>query len=463
MKNKCVSVILIAVGFSLPVSETEAEENSIAQKPSKVFTQQTSAGVKNPNEGSTEEKEPSQEPDLKKGDQPSKEKDKSSSSSQNKKENEEEEETFSKSEELNPKKKENAVIPVQFGFFIDGYYNASLNRPDSKELSYTTQATRTNEYNINLAYIDGKVETDKYRGRLALQFGTSVVANYVGEGTTGKTSNEFSIRNMQEAYAGIKLGKSTWLDAGIYFGHLGYESWISHENFVYTRAFSLDYVPYYVSGFRLSGKITNKLSYQLHLDNGYQVVTDNNKDMSGGFRLEYNPRPNIMLRWNTFMGNEQPTAVPKETRYYNNFIAEWKPTHALTFASSFDVAYQERASSQNLVYTPDRSYYVRGDSNAYRQVYVGNLWVAYRFLPDWRIGARLERYLDRDQMIVVTNTKDGFQTGGATGTLDYNPDPAILLRFTYQYRRSMDSIYPYEHNTTSRLDRMFIFSLSLKI
>ncbi|TGK03032.1 porin [Leptospira langatensis] len=461
MKNKFITAILIAIGFSFPVSESEAEENSVSQKPSRVFTQQSPSGGKNSGEGSAEGNGSDKAP--KSGSKSPQEKDASSSSQKETQEGEEEEETFSKSEELNPKKKESTVIPVQFGFFVDGYYNASLNRPDSKELAYTTQATRTNEYNINLAYVDGKVETDKYRGRLALQFGTSVVANYVGEGTTGKTSNELSIRNMQEAYGGIKLGKSTWLDAGIYFGHLGYESWISHENFVYTRAFSLDYVPYYVSGFRLSGKITDKLSYQLHLDNGYQVVTDNNKDMSGGFRLEYNPRPNIMLRWNTFMGNEQPTAVPKEMRYYNNFIAEWKPTHSLTLASSFDVAYQHRASSQDLVYTPDASYYVRGDTNAYRQVYVGNIWIAYRFLPDWRIGTRFERYLDRDQMIIVTNTKDGFETGGATATLDYNPDPAVLLRFTYQYRRSMDSIYPYEHNTTSRLDRMFIFSLSLKI
>lgn len=370
------------------------------------------------------------------------------------------EDVYIKEEELRPTKKKKD--PVEFGFFVDGYYNASLNRPDSKELQYTTQATRTNEYNINLAYLDAKIETDRIRGRFAAQFGTSVVANYGGEGTKGKTSNENSIRNMQEAYGGFRFGKSTWLDAGIYFGHLGYESWISHENFVYTRALSLDYVPYYVSGLRLSGKISDKVSYQLHLNNGYQVVTDNNKDMSGGFRLEWNPYSSLMFRWNHFMGNEQPTAAPKEMRYYNNFIAEWKPLEHLTLASSFDVAYQERASREDLVYTDNGPMYIRKDSNAFRQVYVGNIWIAYKFLPEWRIGTRFERYLDREQMIVATGSKDGFQTGGATATLDYIPDPAVLVRFTYQYRRSMDPIYPHETNT-SKLDRMFIFSLSIKI
>ncbi|EQA35091.1 outer membrane protein [Leptospira inadai serovar Lyme str. 10] len=354
------------------------------------------------------------------------------------------------------------LFPLKLGFFVDSYYNASFNRPNSKEASYTTQATRTNEFNINLAYLDANFETNKYRGRFAVQFGTSVAANYVGEGTTGKTSNEFSVRNMQEAYGGIKLGKSTWLDMGIYFGHLGYESWVSHDNFVYTRALSLDNVPYYVSGVRLSGKITDKLKYQLHLDNGYQVVTDNNKDVSGGFRLEWTPLKSLMFRWNTFIGNELPTAIPKEVRYYNNFIAEWKPSDTWIIASSFDVAYQRRADDRDLIYLPGGPAYINRDSSAYRQLYVGNLWVAYRFLPEWRIGSRLERYVDREQMIVQTGTAHGFQTGGTTTTLDYIPNETFLVRFTYQYRLSRDAVYPREAGM-SRLDRQFIFSLSIKI
>ncbi|TGK11629.1 porin [Leptospira fletcheri] len=355
-----------------------------------------------------------------------------------------------------------APLPIKIGFFVDSYYNADFNRPNSKEAAYTTQATRTNEFNINLAHLDAQVETEKFRSRFAVQFGTSVAANYVGEGTTGKTSNEFSVRNMQEAYGGIKLGKSTWLDMGIYFGHIGYESWISHDNFVYTRSLALDNVPYYVSGARLSGRITNKVSYQLHLDNGYQVVTDNNKDVSGGFRLEWTPTQHWMFRWNTFMGNEQPTQIPKEVRYYNNFIAEWKPSETLTVASSFDVGYQKRADDMKLIYLSSGPTYMEGNSKAYRQQYAGNLWIGYRFLPEWRIGLRFERYADREQMIVQTGTKHGFQTGGGTATLDYIPNDAVLVRFTYQYRHSMDPVYPREA-ASSKLDRQFIFSLSIKI
>lgn len=157
-----------------------------------------------------------------------------------------------------------------------------------------------------------------------------------------------------------------------------------------------------------------------------------------------------------------PTAIPKEVRYYNNFIAEWKPSDTWIIASSFDVAYQRRADDRDLIYLPGGPAYINRDSSAYRQLYVGNLWVAYRFLPEWRIGSRLERYVDREQMIVQTGTAHGFQTGGTTTTLDYIPNETFLVRFTYQYRLSRDAVYPREAGM-SRLDRQFIFSLSIKI
>ncbi|PJZ70979.1 hypothetical protein CH373_00100 [Leptospira perolatii] len=368
----------------------------------------------------------------------------------------------------NPNQKEKGKLlsgpyEAKFGFFIDTYYNNNLNRPrNTRERDFTTQAVRNNEFNINLAHLEGTITSERFRGRVAIQFGTSVNANYAAESTTEKTSNQFSVRNMQETYGGLKFGKSTWVDAGIYLSHIGYESWISHDNFVYTRSLSLDYVPYYISGVRLHHDLGQKFSFELHVINGWQIVTDNNRDVSGGFRIEWKPTNTFFLRWNTFMGNENPSQVAKEMRYYNNFVTEWKPSDSLTLAASFDVGYQERAYEKDLIYLPSGPTYIQKDSNAFRQWYSGNLWIGYRFLQDWRIGTRIERFVDREQVVASTGTRDGFQTGGGTVTLDYNPDPAILARLTYQYRRSMDPIFAYSSGH-SREERLLIFSLSLKI
>lgn len=101
---------------------------------------------------------------------------------------------------------ENKQIP-KFGFFIDSYYAHNPYRSSSRDNRYLTQPARWDEINVNLAYIDGKIETDQYRGRVAFQFGNSVNSNYKNEVNLEKNSNEISVRNIQEAYAGIKLAK----------------------------------------------------------------------------------------------------------------------------------------------------------------------------------------------------------------------------------------------------------------
>ncbi len=147
---------------------------------------------------------------------------------------------------------------LKFGGFIDSYYLYNNNLPKATERKYTTQGVRNQEFNVNLAYIDMKVDEEKYRGRLALQYGTSVNTNYASEQTKDTGSNQLGVRNLQEAYVGFRLADKTWVDGGIYFGHIGFESWISHLNWNYTRAYALDYVPYYSMGVRVSHEFTNK-------------------------------------------------------------------------------------------------------------------------------------------------------------------------------------------------------------
>src|SRR6266545_2105193 len=70
------------------------------------------------------------------------------------------------------------AVSVVVGAFIDGYYAYDFGRPTDFDRPFTTQATRHNEFNIGLAYIDAKLAGPRIRGRLALQAGTAVQSNY---------------------------------------------------------------------------------------------------------------------------------------------------------------------------------------------------------------------------------------------------------------------------------------------
>lgn len=72
------------------------------------------------------------------------------------------------------------AVRLTVGAFVDAYYAWDTGRPPSFDRSFaggapfTTQPTRHNEFNINLAFIEAAVRGARLRGRLALQTGTSV-------------------------------------------------------------------------------------------------------------------------------------------------------------------------------------------------------------------------------------------------------------------------------------------------
>src|SRR5579859_3963565 len=78
-------------------------------------------------------------------------------------------------------------LNVTWGGFIDAYYGYDFNVPPTIDRTlangspYSTTFDRSNEFNINMAMIEAKISSDKVRGRLALQTGTSVQVNYAGE------------------------------------------------------------------------------------------------------------------------------------------------------------------------------------------------------------------------------------------------------------------------------------------
>ncbi|XDD47670.1 porin [Leptospira sp. WS39.C2] len=355
----------------------------------------------------------------------------------------------------------------QFGGFIDSYYLYNLNLPKDTERNYTTQAVRNGEFNINLAYLEAKVEEIKYRGRIAFQWGTSVNANYSGEITTEKYSNQTSVKNIQEAYTGFKLGKDTWIDLGIFFGNIGYESWISHNNVNYTRAYALDYVPYYSSGVRLTHNFTEKLSGQLQILNGWQNITDNNKDKSFGSQLKYIFNQYFTLTLNQFAGNEAPDFERKQMRYYNNTILEWVLSERFKIIGQFDIGAQKDKQSFVYepwleVYDPSLSEYRETSSKVYRQWYHGTIWMSYLLTPDYRMSFRIERFYDPKQVMVSTGTPNGFMSNGYTITFDFLEFDPGLLRLEYVYRRSADFLFAYRDSQTSKKEDFFIVAFSMK-
>ena len=264
--------------------------------------------------------------------------------------------------------------------YLDTYYAYDFNKPPSGDRPYFVSMNRHNEMTINLAYIGIKYSSSRLRGRFVPGFGSYINANYANE--------SFSFKNIIEATAGVKLwpDKNIWMDVGVFGSPYTNESAISKDHLAYTRSFAPEYVPYYLSGVKLSFPIAPKVNGYFYLLNGWQQIQDANQNKSIGTQLEYRPTNSLLINWNTYVGNERSANhADYGTRYFTDvfFIyakGKWSAT------GCYYIGMQERESQDN-------GYW-----------WQANIIGRYDITEKISVTGRLEYFDDPDQVLITPIT-----------------------------------------------------------
>jgi hypothetical protein len=337
--------------------------------------------------------------------------------------------------------------PVRsFGGFVDTYYAWDFNRPAKFDRAYTTQPARHAEFNVNLAYLEAKWSGPRYRGRLALQWGTSVQANYAGEPKIGGVSGPNVSQFIQEATVGYQLGPTLWVDGGIFFAHVGYEGWISRDNFSYTRSLVADFSPYYEAGVKMTWAASPKLTATFAVLNGWQDISVYNTPPAGGIRLDYTPTPKLTLTYDNFIGNAAPDSEPMKLRLYHDVIAQYNPGGRWQFAAMGSLGTQGRSSS----------------SGGTATWWGTTAFAKYRATSTLSLVGRVEQYSDPSQVIVVTGLPASFETIGGSIGIDVKFREPVLWRTELRGFHSREGVWPL--NTSgqfSRNDAFLVTSMAL--
>ena len=305
-------------------------------------------------------------------------------------------------------------LSVKLGGFIDADYLYDLNRPAGLDRAlangnlYATTAERSNEFGINLAFLDAKVSSERVRGRLALQFGTSVQATYRGENAgLGVIQGAVPAELIQEAVVGYRVADGLWVDGGIFFSHLGFENFISRDNWVYTRSLVAELSPYYESGVKVTYQPSALWTVQFLIINGWQNIYETNTSKSVGLDLSYSPTDGAELTYNNYFGIEPGGLV----RFYNELIGRISVGQAVQVALTLDLGSQNKSGGA-------------GTSVWYG----GALLARYQLTERLALGGRLERFSDGDGVVVTTGTPNGFAVSGVSVNLDAQLHKNLLWR-----------------------------------
>jgi hypothetical protein len=327
-----------------------------------------------------------------------------------------------------------------FGGFVDTYYAWDFNRPHNFDRAFTTQPARHAEANVNLAFVETRWSGPRYRGRLAVQWGTSVQANYAGEPKIGAVSGPSVSQFLQEATVGYQLAPSVWLDGGIFFSHLGYEGWISRDNLSYTRSLVAEFSPYYEAGAKLTWTASPTLTATFALINGWQNISVDNTPPAGGVRFDYTPTPKVTLTYDNFLGNVAPDSAPGRFRVYHDVIAQVTPTDRWQFAAVYSIGSQGKSTPTG------------GTASWWGMT----TFAKYHATPTVAFIARVERYSDPSQVIIVTGEPASFQaTAGSLG-VDVKLQAPVLWRTEVRGFRSSGPVWPLHADGKFGRDNAFV-------
>lgn len=329
---------------------------------------------------------------------------------------------------------------VSISGFADVFYVYDFNQPlGTERQSFLFNHNRHNEFNLNLGLLSLGIEHPKYRANLALQTGTFANDNYAAEPGL--------LKNIFEANVGISMNQnnSLWLDAGVLPSHIGFESAISSDNFTLTRSLLAENSPYFLTGAKLTFSPNSQWEFAGLIVNGWQRIQrlEGNSLPSLGTQVNFSPSEKTTLNWSTFIGTDDPDAS-RRMRYFNNIYGQFQVSNKFQLIAGFDLGVQQRAkgsSSYDFWLSP---------------IVIGQLSINDR----WKTAVRAEYYQDATEIIIQTNSTNGFQTTGFSFNLDYVPNPNVVCRIEGRWLNSRDNIF---ETNSSLSNNNFIIATSIAV
>lgn len=309
------------------------------------------------------------------------------------------------------------VGKITIGAYVDTYFKYDFNQPLGETSPYFVSYTRHNEFNINLAFVEFRYQDQNLRIHYLPAIGTYINANYAAE--------DGFLKNALEATVGIRIAKkkNIWLDAGVMNSPFTNETPISKDHLALTRSFSAEYVPYYLSGIRVSTQISKKLNAYIYIINGWQQIKDQNKGKSVATQLEYRPNNKHLINWNIYIGSETSKENPNYgNRYFTDVYWIYNPNDKWNFTACAYAGIQERVKNKNGFWTQ------------------ANLVGRYKISQKTSASARLEYFTDPNEIIEKpVNSIRHFELFSGSFGFNFQLQPKALFRIETRYFHS-----PYE-------------------
>lgn len=332
-----------------------------------------------------------------------------------------------------------AVLTVEG--YIDAYYAYDANQPADGVRPYFVSQNQHNEFSINVAAIALRYSSPRVRATLMPGFGTYMNANYALEPNT--------LQHLLEGNVGFKIwkDKGVWVDMGILGSPYTNETALSLDQINLSRSFAPEYVPYYLSGAKVTIPAGPRLTTYFYLLNGWQQIEDQNRQLAGGTQLEFKPDEHWTLNWNTYFGDERGIGAPDvRMRYFSDVFAIWQPRSQVLLSACVYGGIQQYADA-----TEDHNWWQ------------ANICGKFGLGGPHSLSARMEYFSDPSSVMIYPVTRaNGFECSSVTLGYNYQVASRAAFRIEGRYFQTKNEAYYNASNQGSKTDFCLMAGLSAR-
>ena len=315
---------------------------------------------------------------------------------------------------------QDSLQKLTFSGYAEVYYSYDSDQPNNHEKAgFLYNHKRHNEVNINLAYLKAAYTDSMVRANVALMAGNYAQYNLAAEPSL--------LQMIYQADVGIRLSrkKNIYLDAGVMPSHIGFESAVAADCWTPSRSLMAENSPYFETGAKLTA--TNQRStffVSALVLNGWQRIyrlPANNKP-SFGLQLNYKPGARLTLNYSNFIGSDKPDSV-NAIRTFHNMYFIFEASKKFGIIGCFDIGTDKTAGGQ------------------YDYWFTPALLLRLQTGEHSRLGLRGEYFGDKNQLLISTGTKHGFQTSGVSLNYDYFITPSAMFRMEAKWYNANDPLF----------------------
>lgn len=340
------------------------------------------------------------------------------------------------------------VRKVDVSGFADVSYVYNTQTPKSRTTSLRVFDTEANGFQPNAfeLVVQKPVSAESPVGfRADLDFGED--AEVVGSVTTGLGSTTDEM-DLQQAYAEaiLPVGSGLNVKMGKFVTLHGAEVIESKDNWNFSRSYLFGYaIPFTHTGLRLTYQLTSWLSTYFGVNNGWDVVDDNNTGKSVEWQMALTPTPKTFLSVTGMHGPEQ-ASDNRDDRHLIDVVLGYNPNEKLSLKLNYDFGHEQDAVTEDV-------------ESASWQGVAG--YARYQFNDRYALAARSEYFADFDGIRTGARAANGvgdLRVWELTLTNEFKLYKDLITRLEYRHDHASDPVFSAGSSTDNTQDT---FSLEM--